>query len=95
MVTMTSSADTDRISPIAGIHPALSQALAEKGYSQLTPVQLAMTNAEHGEADLLVVLAERAVPDVVQPVLDPPVAPDQLRRALGDSAFAPGGPTSR
>jgi ATP-dependent RNA helicase DeaD len=51
---MTPSSDLNRTSPIANIHPALSISLAEKGYSQLTPVQLAMTDAELGEADLLV-----------------------------------------
>ena len=51
---MTPSTEPNPTSPIAGIHPALATALAAKGYSQLTPVQLAMTNAEHGEADLLV-----------------------------------------
>ena len=51
---MTLSADTNNPFPIASIHPALSISLADKGYSQLTPVQLAMTNAELGEADLLV-----------------------------------------
>ena len=51
---MTPSADPSDTSPIAKIHPSLSIALANKGYSQLTPVQLAMTNAELGEADLLV-----------------------------------------
>ena len=48
------SADPNRTSPFAAIHPALASALATKGYSQLTPVQLAMTNEDHGEADLLV-----------------------------------------
>ena len=51
---MKPSPDPSPTFPIAAIHPALSISLAEKGYSHLTPVQLAMTNAEHGEADLLV-----------------------------------------
>ena len=51
---MTSNTDSDHTSPIANIHPALSVSLAEKGYSQLTPVQLAMTSADLGDADLLV-----------------------------------------
>ncbi|MGE0282022.1 MAG: DEAD/DEAH box helicase [Rhizobiaceae bacterium] len=38
----------------ATIHPALTTALAAKGYSQLTPVQMEMANGGHGEADLLV-----------------------------------------
>ena len=54
MVIMTPSIDSDPTSPIAAVHPALASALMAKGYSQLTPVQLAMTNAEYGEADLLV-----------------------------------------
>jgi ATP-dependent RNA helicase DeaD len=51
---MTLSADPNRTSPFAAIHPALASALTAKGYHQLTPVQLAMTNEDHGEADLLV-----------------------------------------
>jgi ATP-dependent RNA helicase DeaD len=51
---MTPSPEQNLTSPIANIHPALSISLADKGYSQLTPVQLAMTDAELGEADLLV-----------------------------------------
>ncbi|WP_425419668.1 DEAD/DEAH box helicase [Oricola indica] len=51
---MTLSADQNRTSPFAAIHPALASALTAKGYSQLTPVQLAMTSGDHGEADLLV-----------------------------------------
>ncbi len=54
MVTMTPSTDSPHASPISAIHPALASALEAKGYSQLTPVQLAMTNAEYREADLLV-----------------------------------------
>ena len=54
MVTMTANTDSNTTSPTAAIHPALASALAAKGYSQLTPVQLAMTNGEYGEADLLV-----------------------------------------
>ncbi len=38
----------------ATIHSALASALAAKGYSQLTPVQIEMTSGGHGEADLLV-----------------------------------------
>ncbi|MBB4120745.1 DEAD/DEAH box helicase [Martelella radicis] len=41
-------------SPIADIHPALASALTAKGYSTLTPVQMAMTNEDHVDADLLV-----------------------------------------
>ncbi|MGE0500836.1 MAG: DEAD/DEAH box helicase [Rhizobiaceae bacterium] len=51
---MTPSADANPRSLPAAIHPALASALVAKGYNQLTPVQLAMTDAEHGEADLLV-----------------------------------------
>jgi ATP-dependent RNA helicase DeaD len=51
---MTPSPEQNLTSPIANIHPALSISLADKGYSQLTPVQLAMTDAALGEADLLV-----------------------------------------
>lgn len=36
------------------IHPALSQALKAKGYDTLTPVQLAVLEDGHAEADLLV-----------------------------------------
>ena len=53
-MTITLTADPNPTSPTDTIHPALASALAEKGYSQLTPVQLAMTNEAHGEADLLV-----------------------------------------
>jgi ATP-dependent RNA helicase DeaD len=52
MVSMTLKNDT--ASSTAAIHPALASALAAKGYDQLTPVQMAMTNEEYGEADLLV-----------------------------------------
>jgi len=38
----------------AAIHPALAAALTDRGYSQLTPVQLEMADGGHGEADLLV-----------------------------------------
>ncbi|WP_107989970.1 DEAD/DEAH box helicase [Breoghania corrubedonensis] len=51
---MTPNTDSTPTSPIAAIHPALASALEAKGYSQLTPVQLAMTNEEYREADLLV-----------------------------------------
>lgn len=51
---MTPSAELNHPSATAKIHPALSASLADKGYSQLTPVQLAMTNEEFGGADLLV-----------------------------------------
>lgn len=51
---MTLNADKDAVSLTAAMHPALASALAAKGYSQLTPVQMAMTNTEHGDADLLV-----------------------------------------
>ncbi|GKX35843.1 MAG: helicase [Rhizobiaceae bacterium MnEN-MB40S] len=54
MVTMTLNNDTNSTSPITGIHPALASALEAKGYTQLTPVQLAMSNEEHRESDLLV-----------------------------------------
>lgn len=36
------------------VHPRLAAALLERGYSQLTPVQLEMANGDHGQADLLV-----------------------------------------
>ncbi|WP_367198508.1 DEAD/DEAH box helicase [Amorphus sp. 3PC139-8] len=51
---MTPNTDSNATSPIAAIHPALASALAAKGYSELTPVQMAMTNEDHGDADLLV-----------------------------------------
>ncbi|MAS05323.1 MAG: helicase [Ahrensia sp.] len=51
---MTLSADPNPTSQNTAIHPSLAAALAQKGYDQLTPVQQAMTNEEHGEADLLV-----------------------------------------
>lgn len=51
---MTPNTDSNAPSPIAAIHPALASALAAKGYSELTPVQLAMVNEDHGDADLLV-----------------------------------------
>ena len=51
---MTLNADADDFSLPADIHPRLASALAAKGYSQLTPVQLEMANGGHGEADLLV-----------------------------------------
>ncbi len=38
----------------SAIHPALASALAAKGYSQLTPVQMEMVDDGRGEADLLV-----------------------------------------
>ncbi len=53
-MTITLSADPNPTSPYNNIHPALASALAAKGYDQLTPVQLAMTNEEYDEADLLV-----------------------------------------
>ena len=51
---MTPKTDSNAKSPTAAIHPALASALAAKGYSELTPVQVAMTTGEHGDADLLV-----------------------------------------
>ncbi len=51
---MTLTADANHVSLAAAIHPALTSALAAKGYSQLTPVQLEMANGGQGEADLLV-----------------------------------------
>nr|WP_156829128.1 DEAD/DEAH box helicase [Amorphus coralli] len=51
---MTPKTDSDAPSPTAAIHPALASALAAKGYSELTPVQMAMTDPDHGDADLLV-----------------------------------------
>ncbi|MFI0846261.1 DEAD/DEAH box helicase [Mesorhizobium sp. IMUNJ 23232] len=38
----------------AAVHPALASALAAQGYSQLTPVQMAMLEDGHADADLLV-----------------------------------------
>ncbi len=54
MVTMTPSTDSSPDSLISAIHPALASALETKGYSQLTPVQLEMTNEAYRDADLLV-----------------------------------------
>ena len=51
---MTTIDDAARASLPAAIHPALASALAAKGYSQLTPVQVEMANGGHREADLLV-----------------------------------------
>ncbi|MEI2387865.1 DEAD/DEAH box helicase [Breoghania sp. JC706] len=51
---MTPNTNSTPTPPNAAIHPALASALAAKGYSQLTPVQLAMTNEAYREADLLV-----------------------------------------
>ncbi|KAA5604666.1 DEAD/DEAH box helicase [Roseospira marina] len=51
---MTSKIDSNAPSPITAIHPALAAALAAKGYSALTPVQMAMMNEDHDDADLLV-----------------------------------------
>ncbi|MFU0507166.1 DEAD/DEAH box helicase [Pseudaminobacter sp. NGMCC 1.201702] len=51
---MTLNAHADNLLLPANIHPALASALAAKGYSQLTPVQLEMANGGYGEADLLV-----------------------------------------
>ncbi|AMM87059.1 DEAD/DEAH box helicase [Martelella sp. AD-3] len=51
---MTPNTDSNATSPIAAIHPALASALAAKGYSALTPVQMAMTNEDHRDVDLLV-----------------------------------------
>lgn len=50
---MTSTEDTAAGLPSA-IHPALASALEAQGYLQLTPVQLAMLDDGHEEADLLV-----------------------------------------
>ncbi len=52
--TMTQTDDAPRISLPAAIHPALASALAARGYSQLTPVQMEMAGGGHAEADLLV-----------------------------------------
>lgn len=52
--TMTLIDDAASASLPAAIHPALASALAAKGYSQLTPVQMEMASGEHGDADLLV-----------------------------------------
>ena len=54
MVSMTPNTDSPPAFPTASIHPALASAMAAKGYSQLTPVQLEMANQEYGDADLLV-----------------------------------------
>ncbi|MGL4405911.1 MAG: DEAD/DEAH box helicase, partial [Notoacmeibacter sp.] len=51
---MTHSAGPNQTTPFLNIHPALGVSLADKGYNQLTPVQLAMTNVELSQADLLV-----------------------------------------
>ena len=55
---MTLTAETDGpagdAAPMEHVHPALAQALDQKGYTQLTPVQLEMIHGGHGEADLLV-----------------------------------------
>jgi len=46
---------TDDASPLPDtIHPTLAGALAAKGYSRLTPVQVEMASGGHGEVDLLV-----------------------------------------
>jgi ATP-dependent RNA helicase DeaD len=51
---MTSIDDAASASLPAAIHASLASALAAKGYSQLTPVQIEMATGGHGEADLLV-----------------------------------------
>jgi ATP-dependent RNA helicase DeaD len=51
---MTPTDDAASPSLPATIHPALASALAAKGYSQLTPVQIEMASGGYGEADLLV-----------------------------------------
>jgi ATP-dependent RNA helicase DeaD len=48
------STDDDAAALPATIHPALASALEAKGYSRLTPVQIEMAQARHGEADMLV-----------------------------------------
>jgi len=48
---------TDHAAPtpeLATVHQSLASALAARGYSQLTPVQMEMATGGHGEADLLV-----------------------------------------
>jgi ATP-dependent RNA helicase DeaD len=52
MMTQTDAAPEPAQAP--AIHPALASALAAKGYSTLTPVQLEMANRHHGDQDLLV-----------------------------------------
>lgn len=52
--TMTVTADANQASLPDAVHTALASALAARGYTQLTPVQMEMANREHGEADLLV-----------------------------------------
>ncbi|MCO5073945.1 MAG: DEAD/DEAH box helicase [Rhizobiaceae bacterium] len=51
---MTPTDDETSAALPAAIHPALASALATKGYSQLTPVQLEMAERGSGDADLLV-----------------------------------------
>ncbi|WP_425475481.1 DEAD/DEAH box helicase [Mesorhizobium quangtriensis] len=51
---MTQNQNAPDVSMPATIHHSLASALAGKGYSHLTPVQLEMANGGHGEADLLV-----------------------------------------
>lgn len=40
--------------PFPAVHPALDRALSAKGYAEPTPVQAAVLQGEHGEADMLV-----------------------------------------
>ncbi|PZO80829.1 MAG: helicase [Mesorhizobium amorphae] len=50
---MSNTSEADEALPSA-THPALAQALAAQGYSQLTPVQSLMLDPAHAERDLLV-----------------------------------------
>jgi len=51
---MTNPNDAASSTASAAIHPSLAVALDAKGYTQLTPVQAAMANGDHRDADLLV-----------------------------------------
>ncbi|MEQ1952609.1 DEAD/DEAH box helicase [Mesorhizobium sp. CN2-181] len=51
---MTTTTEDPSAALPAAVHPALASALAAQGYSQLTPVQMAMLEDGHSDADLLV-----------------------------------------
>ncbi len=53
-IVMTPTGEENSSTLPASVHPALASALSAQGYSQLTPVQMAMLDDSHAEADLLV-----------------------------------------
>lgn len=53
-IVMTPTGEETSPTLPASVHPALAAALSAQGYSQLTPVQTAMLDDSHADADLLV-----------------------------------------